>query len=533
MQDFHIVIAALTGIILFVFGLDNFSKELQRIAGEKLRRFVSKVTEYPIASVGIGALITALIQSSSATSVIAIGLVNAGVLSFKNSVGIIFGSNIGTTITAQLVAFKLTSFAPLFVILGFLLALFRNRYSVFAKAIFYFGFVFFSLNLISHSLEPLQNDERVVGFLTQAHDPLLAILFGCIITALVQSSSVVTGLAVIFIQQGLLTVENAVPILMGANIGTTVTALLSMLNMDISAKKTALTHLLFNVGGVILFLPVLYLFADKVTLLADTPGVALANFHLIFNVTTSLFFVVLLTPFTRLIERLLGEGKMDFDRLDLDFSYSADNFDKVTNALLSNLQKISVFMQENYNLITLSIETNYKSIHETAVKRLEYIDYVRGESLRFFSQVFSQVKDEEEIKTVLSIVNMYEYIYQIHDSIEDIAKVKSSMSDNFIELKSDMILLVRELSSKTLTLFQAMQNGFDKADTEKLTKTAHELQTEINTLNRNLLKQMAQNNREDLAVCLHLLTYSQRLKDKLQTFHSLVQKHHSAGTKAK
>jgi phosphate:Na+ symporter len=212
-----------------------------------------------VVGVVIGAIFTAVIQSSSATSVITIGLVNAGVLSFKNSVGIIFGANIGTTVTAQLVAFKLTAFAPLFIVVGFALSLVRTRASIFGKSIFYFGFVFFSLNLISSSLQPLHNEPTLLEYLLRPQNPLLAVLAGCVFTALVQSSSVATGLAIIFTQQGLLGLENAVPIIVGANIGTTATALIAMFNMDLAAKKTALSHFLFNVGGVLLFIPVLLL----------------------------------------------------------------------------------------------------------------------------------------------------------------------------------------------------------------------------------------------------------------------------------
>jgi phosphate:Na+ symporter len=212
-----------------------------------------------VVGVVIGAIFTAVIQSSSATSVITIGLVNAGVLSFKNSVGIIFGANIGTTVTAQLVAFKLTAFAPLFIVVGFALSLVRTRASIFGKSIFYFGFVFFSLNLISSSLQPLHNEPTLLEYLLRPQNPLLAVLAGCVFTALVQSSSVTTGLAIIFTQQGLLGLENAVPIIVGANIGTTATALIAMFNMDLAAKKTALSHFLFNVGGVLLFIPVLLL----------------------------------------------------------------------------------------------------------------------------------------------------------------------------------------------------------------------------------------------------------------------------------
>ena len=248
MKDFHILLMATVGIVLFIFGLENFSKEIQKIAGGNFRKFLSWATRLPLASFGIGALVTALIQSSSATSVIAISLVNAGVLSFKNSVCIIFGSNVGTTITAQLIAFKLTSFAPGFIILGFLLTLVRSKYSVFGKALFYFGFVFFSLNLISSTLAPLQHDPRLVSFLTHSHNPLLGIGIGFLATAIVQSSSVVTGLAVVFTQQQLMGLDVAIPILLGANIGTTVKSLIAVVNMDISAKKNGTGPCFFQCG---------------------------------------------------------------------------------------------------------------------------------------------------------------------------------------------------------------------------------------------------------------------------------------------
>ncbi|MBT4162026.1 MAG: Na/Pi symporter, partial [Gammaproteobacteria bacterium] len=163
MEVFAVITAAVTAVILFVFGLDHFSAEIQKISGERFRRFLGRTTKIPVIGVLLGALITAVIQSSSATSVITISLVNAGVLSFKNSVAIIFGSNIGTTVTALLVAFKLTNFAPWLIILGFILSLMQNRLSIFGKSIFYFGFVFFTLNLISDSLSPLQQNEAFLN----------------------------------------------------------------------------------------------------------------------------------------------------------------------------------------------------------------------------------------------------------------------------------------------------------------------------------------------------------------------------------
>ncbi len=402
MEHFSIFLTGLTATILFVFGLENFSEEIQRISGEKFRKFLARTTKIPVVGVLIGALVTAVIQSSSATSIIAISLVNAGVLSFKNSVGIIFGSNIGTTVTAQLVAFKLTAFAPVFIVVGFVISLVRSRVSIFGKSIFYFGFVFFSLNLISASLEPLQREPQLIAYLTQPQNPLIAILLGCVFTAMVQSSSVTTGLAIIFTQQGLLSLENAVPLIMGANIGTTATALIAMFNMDLAAKKAALSHFLFNVGGVVIFLPVFMMYGHRLNEVNASPAIALANVHLVFNVTTSLIFILLINPFTRLIDMLLGAGKMDFERLAIPSLNDQAPFETVKSELRDNCTAMLAFLQENYNLVTLSIESNYHGVYEASAKRIEYVNFLEREYIGFFSKAVATVKEEHESAELLA-----------------------------------------------------------------------------------------------------------------------------------
>lgn len=519
MGDLEIALAALTSIILFVFGLEHFSREIQEITGERFRKLLGQATKYRSLGVLIGAVVTALVQSSSATSVIAISLVNAGVLSFKNSVGIIFGANVGTTVTAQLVAFKLTSFAPFFIIFGFLLSFAKSRYSVFGKALFYFGFVFFSLNLISSSLAPLQNDERLIGLLTSQHSPLFGILIGAVITALIQSSSVTTGLAIIFTQQGLMSMDNAIPILMGANIGTTATALLSIFNMDIAAKKTALAHLLFNLGGVVLFFPFIGWFSGGEYLFSSEPAIALANFHLIFNVTTSLLFLVFLNSFVRAVDWLLGEGKMDFERFDLGFMNKQPDYQTVREKLLDQIKGAFDFTKENYNLITLSIESNYKGVYEAASKRIEYFEYVKSEIMHFSSQFVGNCTDEKEISEIIRIMGIYEYIFQIHDSVKDIAGLKQQLDRRYIDIHSDLLVVVRELSGETLAFFEKLDlSKTSEADREALKKEAEEYQVALNQFRATILKLMTQPNRRDVGVLLRMVTYSQRLKDKILNF---------------
>jgi phosphate:Na+ symporter len=511
----QIVMTGMTAVILFIFGLDNFSKEIQGLAGEHFRKSLSTATKWPIVGVIIGALVTMVIQSSSATSVIAISLVNAGVLSFKNSVGIIFGSNIGTTITAQLVAFKLTNFAPYLIIFGFILSLLHNRVSIFGKAIFYFGFVFFSLNLISSTLLPLQQNEALLSILTQPQHPFYAIAFGCIFTALVQSSSVTTGLAIIFAQQGLIGLENAVPLVLGANIGTTATAFIAVFNMDISAKKAALSHFFFNVGGVVIFLPVLLLFGDQLSKYNDSPAIALANIHLIFNVVASLIFTAFINPFTRLIDYLLGEGKMDFERLNLPKLEEGDDFFAVKKKLEAGSDSLFSFLQENYNAVTLSVETNYQGIYDAADKRIQYLDFVKKEYLHFFAKAVSLIKEEKESKALIKIINQFDYLFQIHDSITDLFESKRVMKEQFIELKSDLLLVTRALSMQTLEYFNEIALAMHNNNNKTINSQAKELQQEIDSANRALLLLMIDPKRTDAGALTNFVTYSQRLKDKL------------------
>ena len=524
MENIHILMAGVTAIILFVFGLENFSREIEKISGERFRKSLAHATRIPIVGVMIGALVTALIQSSSATSVITIGLVNAGVLSFKNSVGIIFGSNIGTTITAQLVAFKLTAYAPLIIILGFGLSLLRTRYSVFGKAVFYFGFVFFTLNLISASLQPLQYNSDFVDLLTQPQNPIYAILIGCLFTALIQSSSVTTGLAIIFAQQGLLGLENAVPLIMGANIGTTATALIAVFNMDAAAKKTALSHFLFNIGGVLIFLPLLLLFGSRLRELTMDPAVALANIHLIFNLVTSLIFIALIGPFTRLIDMLLGEGKMDFERLDLPVFDESLDFDAIRESLEKESTALLAFLQENYNLVTLSIETNYPGIAEAAGKRIDYIAFLKKEYMGYFSRVVTQVHDEEDSKQLIRLINRFDYLFQMHDSINDLFGTRKIMSEHYIELKSDILLLIREMSNQTLVLFDRLRDSNGAEQVQAAKQAAREMQEHLDEANRKLLSLMADPERRDAGAMTNFVTYSQRLKDKLVNYAKMKQK---------
>jgi phosphate:Na+ symporter len=305
MIDLSLIFTIAPALILFLYGIEHFSREILRIAGERFRSILGKVTANRFGGALLGAIVTATVQSSTATTVIVVGLVDAGIITFTQSIGVIIGANVGTTVTAQLVAFKLTAIAPFFIIIGFLLSLFGRHYRFLGKPIFYFGLVFFSLDLMSNAIGPLKSDPEIVSLFAEFSNVFLAIVAGVLFTVIVQSSSVTTGIAVLLVGSGLLSLDQGIPLVMGANIGTTLTSFLAALKLDIYAKRAAFAHFLFNFGGVLLFIPFLYPFSGLIISIGGGPAQQMANAHLVFNLIAAAIFLVVLKPFSEVVVRLV------------------------------------------------------------------------------------------------------------------------------------------------------------------------------------------------------------------------------------
>ncbi|HEY3617478.1 MAG TPA: Na/Pi symporter [Candidatus Sulfotelmatobacter sp.] len=301
MSNFRVLLSIVSAIVLFLYGLAAFSQEIQEVGGQTLRRWLGRLTEKRWQAVMLGAVGTAIIQSSSAVTSLTVALVEGGTMSFRSSLGVLLGANIGTTSTAWLVSLKLTSIGPFFIVFGAVLSAIPTRFKMLGKAAFYFGFIFFSLDVVSFTLKPLEQSAFFAEALSRSSTPLMGVLAGVLVTAAVQSSSITTGLCILLVQQNILGAAAAVAIVIGANIGTTTTALLASIRMQRTARRVAMANLCFNVFGVLLFLPFLRSFAAWVVKFAGDPGIAVAWAQLIFNVVMS--FAVLLV--LRVLERYL------------------------------------------------------------------------------------------------------------------------------------------------------------------------------------------------------------------------------------
>ena len=304
MSNLRILLAAVSAIVLFLYGLEAFSREIQAVGGETLAKWLNRLTESRWRAVLLGTVATAIVQSSSAVSSLVVAFVDAGTMTFRSSLGVLLGANIGTTSTAWLVSLKLTGIGPFFIIFGTVLGALPTRFKMLGKAAFYFGFIFFSLDVVSATLKPLAQNPVFAEILGRSSTPLMGVLAGAVITALVQSSSITTGVCILLVQQDILAGAAAIPIVIGANIGTTATALVASIKMQKTARRVAVANLCFNTFGVLLFLPFLGWFSVEVVKFAGEPSMAVAWGQVIFNVVMSIAVLIMLRIFQRPLSRI-------------------------------------------------------------------------------------------------------------------------------------------------------------------------------------------------------------------------------------
>ena len=307
------------GLALFLYGMEKMSSGMKKTAGDRMRSILSALTKNRAIALLVGAFVTMIIQSSSATTVMLVSFVQAGLMSFVQTMGVILGADIGTTVTAQLIAFKLTDYALLMVAIGFSLKMFGKTVNVqnIGEVILGFGILFYGMKLMSDAMKPLRTYPAFIDMMEGMENPLLGLFIGAMFTALVQSSSATTGVVIVLAQQNLITLEAGIPLVFGANIGTCVTAGLASLGTSRDAKRVALAHVVFKIAGVLLFIFWIPEFSNLIRMIAERfeSGSArqIANAHTIFNVALALIFLPFTGIFSKLIVKILPEEETPKD----------------------------------------------------------------------------------------------------------------------------------------------------------------------------------------------------------------------------
>ena len=483
---FLIIIGLFGGLGMFLYGMEMMSDGMKMTAGNSMRAILKKLTSNRFIAVFVGAFITMIIQSSSATTVMLVSFVNSGLLNFVQALGVILGSNIGSTVTAQIVAFKVTDYALLLIAVGSIMTLFSKKDT--AKHIGFvilgFGLLFYGMKVMSDTMKPLRTDPTFNIILTSFENPFLGIIAGAVFTALIQSSSATTGIVITLASSGSITLEAGIPLILGANIGTCITALLAGLKATRDAKRVAIGHVLFNVIGVLVFCFWIPVFADLVAQTTDNVPRQIANAHTIFNIVSTMLFI----PFAPFISRTIIRYFPDKEKLRNIEKPAILNLDEKVlsypTAAINNAQAeisgvvgltervvgslVSPFITDKDQSDVENPELNLiTGLHQ----RLEKIKYLNENISNYLIKISQQDLTSHQSREVFALVSATNYLNSINDTVkvkfENLIGKKESLDEGFSDAGQEEILVYH---AKLLKQIKRLNKYFAKYDRAKATK---------------------------------------------------------------
>lgn len=483
----------LGGIALFLYGMQLMGDGLQKAAGAKLQQILAALTGVLAMGVLVGAVVTALLQSSSATTVMTVGLVNAGLLTLKQAFGIVMGANIGTTITAQLIAFKLTDYVTVLIFIGFLMQLLakRDRPRFVGQVLLGFGLLMLGMNLMGEAAMPLRDYPGFVTFIARfADQPLLGVLVGTMMTICVQSSAATIGILMAMAGQGLIPLEGAIPVLLGDNIGTCITAVLAAFHTNATAKRVALSHVLFNFFGCLIFIVFLGSFVDLVRYISPEGDIArqIANAHSAFNILNTCIFLPLAGPFIKLVEYLLPEKGEIISRRPV---YLDDNMLRTPGVALGLATKEVVRMGQiaikdvQVALESLDIydeeKVKYVLDHEPVVDDLE-------EDITVYLTKISETGLSDELSSRhTGLLHAVSDLERIGDHGETLAKRARSIYGEQVEFSEQAKAELKQLGILTVQAANMSLEALEKDD-QDLARAAWEKCREVKAYQKEMRK---------------------------------------------
>ena len=438
----QILMTLFGGLALFIYGMNLMSDGLQKVAGEKMERVLGILTKNPIMGALAGALVTAVLQSSSATTVMVLGFVSAGLMGLPQAISVIFGANIGTTITAQLIAFDIGDYAWAFLFIGFVMFFFLKKKEMvmdLGQTIMGFGMLFVGINIMGDTMKPLAEAPVFVDLMLQVQDsPVLGVILGTVMTVVVQSSSaviaVVQNLAATAGPDGvssLLGLAGAIPILYGSNIGTTITAVLAAIGGSISAKRTAAAHVIFNLSGTLLFIWFIPAYAKLIEMISPSGAEVevisrqIANAHLVFNLVATIIWLPLLGILVKVVTKLIKGN--DVDRLPsepvfLDMNVLHQPFAALM-LVKKELSRLAGFANEMITTSKKAFLGNDVELANKVIEDEENVDILQSTIVNYLSALFTNESlTEHQAKEVAGLMHVATDIEHVGDYCENIAE---------------------------------------------------------------------------------------------------------------
>ena len=491
------IFSMLGGLALFLYGMNMMSNGLELAAGNKMKSILEKLTSNRILGVLVGALVTAVIQSSSATTVMVVGFVNSGLMSLTSAVWVIMGANIGTTITGQLIAINITALAPLFAFIGVAMIVFfkSKKLDAIGTVIGGLGILFIGMETMSKAMVPLRTMPEFVGLISKFQNPLIGIIVGALFTALIQSSSASVGILQALAKSGVMTLSSSIYVLFGQNIGTCITSVLASIGTSKNAKRTTIIHLSFNIIGTVIFVTISLLFPFAHLIESITPNnvaAQIANVHTIFNVTTTLLLLPIGTKLVDLATKILPEDKEESEHMSLkylDFSIFENDFHIGTSAI-ANTQLFNE-TQHMLNVANHNVKRAFELLdhfdqekYERLLKDENYINYLNQQIIDFTTAAISNEFPTEGSQTIVLFLKLSSDLERIGDHAINISNRAQRLAEDDTHFSQDalkeisiMESLCNNILDELIILdYDEFKNIVDKVDImeDNIDKTQHQ-----------------------------------------------------------
>jgi len=530
------------GLAMFLFGMEQMSEGLKAAAGETLKDVLSRLTKNRFMGSLTGAFVTAILNSSSVTTVLVVGFISAGFMTLTQSVGVIMGANIGSTFTAQIVAFNITQYALILVAVGFLM-LFTGKAEKtrnYGSMVMGLGLVFYGMGVMGDAMLPLRSYQPFLDLMTSMENPLLGILVGAVFTGLVQSSAATTGIAIVMASSGLITLPAGIALAFGSNIGTCVTAILASLGKPVEAVRAAVVHVLFNIAGVLLWVMFIPQLADfivaispsspelsgKAQMAADVPR-QIANAHTVFNIANTLLFISFTTYFARLAEKLVPERPVE-EKIIIEPRYLDADVIEIPSMALEQVRfelgHMGEIINEMFSTLRSGIREKNAHKYDTVLKLDNKVDILHDailEYLRDIRQHSLTDKQSDRFQTLMSAtVNLENLANIINDELVAVSK---DYSDLNMEPSEATLILVQNLADKIAyaidQVIQAVRDDDETAAEEVIT-----LKEEIQQIAQQFL--MRQSERIGIVDAGHLdmVRMEMEFLDKLRSIYTLAKR---------
>ena len=470
-DTFQLLMRLFGGLALFLFGIDQMSEGLKAVAGNRMAALLGSMTRNRFMGAITGAFVTALLNSSSVTTVLVVGFTTAGIMTLQQSIGVIMGANIGSTMTAQIVAFNVTQYAMLPIAIGFGMIFFGKNEGTkhSGSMLFGLGLLFGGMGIMSDAMYPLRSYEPFLELLSHMERPLLGILVGAGFTALVQSSAATTGIAIVMAAEGLLSLPAGIALALGANIGTCATALLAALGKPVAAKRAAGAHVLFNVLGVLVWLPFIGLLAQLATMaspshpeligaarMAEEVPRQIANAHTIFNVANTVVFILFTGMFARIVEKLIPE------RIEVTKEIITTKF--LDDSLLATPQlAMQAVTFEGHRLSELASKMVHDvgpAIQSRDPKQLDelenlddQVDVLKQKIMHYLGEIYRQELTTEESKRLLRMMR----------GVDEIQRISARVRSDLIPVGRTLIETGLEVSETTKHTMETLYDSVCKS----------------------------------------------------------------------